>query len=111
MPSASSTTGTDAEPNTLDTADRTVPDRPSPGPIAMAWHRDAASRSGPSQSAAGNGRPTASPGGSAESAAPGTPRRTYPAPALMAARLSSDGAPIMPGDPATTATAVCHLCA
>ncbi len=40
---------------------------------------------------------------------PGTPTRTYPAPARRAPRATSQGAPYMSGDPATTCTALCHL--
>ena len=58
----------------------------------------------------GSTRPTTSRGG-VGTARPGTPRRTMPAPARIAARAQRWAAPVMPGDPATTHTALRHLCA
>ena len=43
--------------------------------------------------------------------APGSAHHTIPAPARMAAWLTSSGAPVMPAEPPTTNAPDCHLCA
>ena len=58
----------------------------------------------------GSERLTTSVGSPGSGAAPGLESRTYPAPARIAAAVARRAAPVMPGEPATMATAACHLC-
>ena len=85
--------------------------RPSPGPMTSARHRSSRlqQRRRPNPRPAGRGRPPRSAAwrrGVGAGDAQADVARRRPA---WRARLTRCGAPIIPGEPATTATADCHL--